>query len=69
MIVRRRIWLYRLAGQGYAQTVAFDNRVTAAMARKFLRSTVGDPLELWGRSGIDVTNLSRRSGHREVLVV
>lgn len=68
MMVRRRIWLYRLAGQCYAQTIAFDDRVTAAMARRHLRCTVGDPLELWGRSGNDVTMLSRRSVHREVLV-
>ena len=68
MIVRRRIWLYRLAGQRYAQSVAFDDRVTAAMARRHLRSTVGNPLELWGRSSNDVTNLSRANGYREVFV-
>jgi len=54
MIVRRRTWLYRLAGQRYAQTVSFKNRVTASGARVFLRRTVGDPLELWARSANDV---------------
>jgi hypothetical protein len=54
MIVRRRTWLYRLAGQRYAQTVSFDDRVTAATVRIFLRHTVGNPLELWARSVTDV---------------
>jgi hypothetical protein len=53
MIVRRRTWLYRLAGQQYAQTVSFEDRVTAAAARIFLRHTVGNPLELWARSVTD----------------
>ncbi len=66
MIVRRRTWLYRLAGQRYAQSVSFGERVTAAMAREHLRRSVGDPLELWGRNGNDVTSSSRRIGHREV---
>lgn len=69
MIVRRRTWLYRLAGQCYAQTISFDDRVTAAMARRHLRSTVGNPRELWGRSGNDVTNLSRKSGHHEGVLI
>lgn len=51
MIVRRRIWLYRLAGQCFPQTISFADRVTAAMARRYLRRTVGNPLELWARSG------------------
>jgi hypothetical protein len=54
MIVRRRTWLYRLRGQRYAQTVSFQDRVTASGARMFLRRTVGDPLELWPRSANDV---------------
>jgi hypothetical protein len=53
MIVRRRTWLYRLAGQAYAQSVSFDERVTAAVARSYLRRTVGTPLELWGRGTND----------------
>jgi hypothetical protein len=54
MIVRRRDWLYRLPGQAYAQPISFAVRVTASMARNFLRRTVGAPLELWGRSKNDV---------------
>ncbi|MGB0126859.1 MAG: hypothetical protein WBP72_04405 [Rhodocyclaceae bacterium] len=54
MIVRRRTWLYRLQGQLFAQTVAFDHPVTAAGARELLRRTVGAPLELWGRGNDDV---------------
>lgn len=52
MIVRRRTWLYRLAGQMFAQMISFDQPVTAARARDLLRRTVGAPVELWGR-GID----------------
>jgi hypothetical protein len=58
MIVRRRTWLYRLAGQRYPQSVSFDDRVTAAKARSFLRRTVGNPLELWGRNENDVKPIS-----------
>ncbi|MBI4998162.1 MAG: hypothetical protein HZC22_14970 [Rhodocyclales bacterium] len=50
MIVRRRVWMYRLAGQLFAQSVSFARPVTAAMARSILRRTVGQPLELWGRA-------------------
>ena len=49
MIVKRRTWLYRLAGQAYAQLVSFDEPVTASKAREELRRSVGDPLDLWGR--------------------
>ena len=49
MIVRRRTWLYRLAGQMFAQAIAFERPVTAAAARNMIRRTVGKPLELWGR--------------------
>jgi hypothetical protein len=51
MIVRRRTWSYRLTGQRFPQTISFADRVTAAMARRYLRSTVGNPRELWARSG------------------
>lgn len=54
MIVRRRVWMYRLAGQLFAQTVSFARPVTAAMARSMLRRTVGQPLELWGRTTSDL---------------
>ncbi len=46
MIVRRRTWLHRLAGQCFPQTISFADRVTAAMARLHPRSTGGNPLEL-----------------------
>ncbi|GAB4479310.1 MAG: hypothetical protein OHK0044_26740 [Burkholderiaceae bacterium] len=51
MIVRRRTWSYRLAGQCFPQTISFADRVTAAMARRYLRGSVGNPIELWARSG------------------
>ncbi|BAP90009.1 uncharacterized protein E1O_28780 [Burkholderiales bacterium GJ-E10] len=54
MIVRRRTWLYRLAGQLHAQTVSFRDPVTASRARVFLRQSVGNPLELWARSANDL---------------
>jgi hypothetical protein len=49
MIVKRRTWLYRLTGQAFAHLVSFKEPVTANKAREFLRSSVGDPLDLWGR--------------------
>ncbi len=49
MIVRRRTWLYRLAGQAFAQPISFDQPVTATKARDVLRRSVGNPLDLWGR--------------------
>jgi hypothetical protein len=59
MIVRRRTWLYRLVGQTFAQVVSFEQPVTAAKAREFLRRTVGAPLELWGRAGDDIAPSQR----------
>jgi hypothetical protein len=50
MIVRRRTWFYRLAGQSFAQSITFKNAVTAPMVREALRRTVGAPLEIWGRA-------------------
>ncbi len=50
MIVRRRTWFYRLAGEPFAKAITFKLPVTAAMVRDTLRKTVGVPLELWGRS-------------------
>lgn len=55
MLVRRRTWLYRLAGQTFAQIISFDRPVTAAKARDALRRSVGDPLDLWGRTSSDAT--------------
>lgn len=53
MLVRRRTWLYRLAGQMFLQQIAFDRPVTAAVVRRALRRTVGNPLELWARGLAD----------------
>ncbi len=53
MIVRRRTWLYRLAGQRFVHTITFKNALTAAKVKEFLCATVGAPLELWGRTGTD----------------
>ncbi|GAB1394728.1 hypothetical protein MASR1M60_28920 [Rhodocyclaceae bacterium] len=50
MIVRRRTWFYRLAGQKFAQVITFKIPVTAAKVRDALSRSVGVPLELWGRS-------------------
>jgi hypothetical protein len=53
MIVRRRTWLYRLAGQRAVQSVTFKQALTAAGVKEMLRKTVGMPLELWGRTSTD----------------
>lgn len=50
MIVRRRTWFYRLAGQHFAHTITFKIPMTAAKVKDALRRTVGIPVELWGRS-------------------
>lgn len=50
MIVHRRTWFYRLAGQRFAQAITFRMPVTAIQVRNALRKTVGAPLEVWGRS-------------------
>jgi len=60
MVVRRRTWLYRLAGQMYAQLVSFDRPLTSLSARMALRRSVGNPLELWGRDKNDIIQLDRR---------
>jgi hypothetical protein len=60
MVVRRRTWLYRLAGQMYAQIVSFDRPVTCASARMALRRSVGNPLEMWGRDRSDINHTYRR---------
>jgi hypothetical protein len=54
MIVRRRTWFYRLANQAFAETISFDQPVTAAKARDILRRSVGIPIDLWGRNNTDV---------------
>lgn len=53
MIVRRRSWLYRLAGQRFVHSISFALPVTAARVRDALRQSVGTPLEIWARAGSD----------------
>lgn len=50
MLVRRRTWFYRLAGQQFAHVITFRNPVTASKVKEALRHTIGIPIELWGRS-------------------
>jgi hypothetical protein len=50
MIVRRRTWFYRLAGQRFAHVITFENPITAAKVKEALGRTIGMPVELWGRS-------------------
>ena len=59
MIVRRRTWLYRLAGQMFAQLISFERPVTASIARNVIRRTVGNPLEIWGRGNKDPVPLHK----------
>ena len=60
MLVRRRTWFYRLAGQMYAQLVSFDRPLTSHRARMALRHSVGNPLELWGRNQNDTMQPGRK---------
>ena len=59
MVVRRRTWFYRLAGQMYAQLISFDRPLTSSSARAELRRSVGNPLELWARNQNDMMQLGR----------
>lgn len=59
MLVRRRTWLYRMAGQQFAQSISFEHPVTASIVRSALRRTVGMPLEIWGRSNSDILSMPR----------
>ena len=59
MVVRRRPWLYRLAGQQFAQMISFEQPVTASKVRDVLRRSVGNPLDLWGRSSNDVLSFHK----------
>lgn len=56
MIVRRKTWLYRLAGQRFVHSITFRTAVTATRVREVLRASVGTPLEIWGRSSSDVSS-------------
>jgi hypothetical protein len=53
LLIRRRIWLYRLSGQVFVQQISFERPVTAAAVRRVLQKTVGNPLELWARGLTD----------------
>lgn len=59
MIVQRRTWLYRLAGQRFVQSISFERPVTASKVREVLRRTVGIPLEIWGRSSTDLLSFPK----------
>jgi hypothetical protein len=50
MLVRRRVWFYRLAGERFAHAITFRIPMTAAKVKAALGQTVGVPAELWGRS-------------------
>lgn len=50
MIAHRRTWFYRMPGQKFAHAITFKMPVTANMVRDVLKKTIGNPLELWGRS-------------------
>lgn len=50
MLVRRRTWFYRLAGQHFAHSITFKYPITATKVKEALRRSVGMPLEVWGRS-------------------
>lgn len=60
MVVRRRTWFYRLAGQMYAKQVSFDRPLTSLSARMALRRSVGIPLELWPRDKSDMILLDHK---------
>lgn len=50
MIVHRRTWFYRLAGQKFAHAITFKIPVTANKVRDSLQRTFGAaPVEIWGR--------------------
>lgn len=59
MIVRRRTWLYRMAGEPLAKVISFDRPVTASMVKDALRRSVGIPRELWGRSNAERLSLNK----------
>jgi hypothetical protein len=53
MLIRRRTWFYRLAGQLVPQQICLERPVTMAIVRRILRRTVGNPLEIWGRGSTE----------------
>jgi hypothetical protein len=59
MIVQRRTWLYRLAGQQFVQSISFERPVTASKVKEVLRRSVGIPQEIWGRSSSDLLSFHK----------
>jgi hypothetical protein len=53
MLIRRRVWLYRLPNQDHVEQISFERPVTAATVRRVLQQTVGQPSELWARGLAD----------------
>lgn len=50
MIIHRRRWFYRLAGQTFAHVIQFKLPVTAETVKaSLLRSLGTTPVEIWGR--------------------
>lgn len=48
MLVRRRTWFYRLAGEQFAHAITFKLPLTAARAKEALLKALGRPAaELW----------------------
>lgn len=48
MIVHRRTWFYRLAGQSFAHKISFNIPVTARKVRTALQESLGcSPVEIW----------------------
>lgn len=50
MIVHRRTWFYRMAGQKFAHAISFKMPLTAQQVREELnRMFSAPPMELWAR--------------------
>lgn len=48
MLVRRRTWFYRLAGERFAHAITFKMPLTSARAKEALLKAIGKPpAELW----------------------
>jgi hypothetical protein len=48
MLVRRRTWFYRLAGEQFAHAITFKLPLTSARAKEALLKAIGKPAaELW----------------------
>lgn len=54
MIVRRRTWMYRMAGQRFVHSISFKCAVTALQVKAALKRFGGVPQEIWGRSSNDL---------------